>query len=92
LGERILIGFGEELYLVIHSMIAGRRRWRPKGGKVPGTMGLPFRLSVYGVLLLTEAGTSVAPPSPSRKGKTHCTASTAAIRRPLVLSADGSPA
>jgi formamidopyrimidine-DNA glycosylase len=57
LGKRIVIDFGDELFLVIHLMIAGRLRWRPRGGKVPGKMGLAYFDFAHGVLILTEAGT-----------------------------------
>jgi formamidopyrimidine-DNA glycosylase len=57
LGKRIVLGFDDELFLVIHLMIAGRLRWRPKGGKVPGKMGLAFFEFAHGVLIFTEAGT-----------------------------------
>lgn len=57
LGKRIVIDFGDELFLVIHLMIAGRLRWRAKGGKVPGKMGLAYFEFPHGVLILTEAGT-----------------------------------
>lgn len=55
-GKRIVLGFDGALYLVIHLMIAGRLRWRPPGGKVPGKMGLAFLEFDQGVLILTEAG------------------------------------
>ena len=57
LGKRIVLAFDDELFLVIHLMIAGRLRWRPKGGKVPGKLGLALFEFSHGVLILTEAGT-----------------------------------
>ncbi|MFP5354735.1 MAG: Fpg/Nei family DNA glycosylase [Gemmatimonadota bacterium] len=56
LGKRIVIDFGDELFLVIHLMIAGRLRWRPTGGKAPGKLGIAFFDFPNGVLILTEAG------------------------------------
>ncbi len=55
-GKRIVLEFEGDLFLVIHLMIAGRFRWRPPGGKVPGKLGLAFLEFEHGVLILTEAG------------------------------------
>lgn len=57
MGKRIVIDFGDQLYLVIHLMIAGRLRWRPVGGKVPGKLGIAYFDFPHGILILTEAGT-----------------------------------
>ena len=40
LGKRIAIGIDEELWLVIHLMIAGRLHWKPKGARVAGKHNL----------------------------------------------------
>jgi formamidopyrimidine-DNA glycosylase len=57
LGKRIVIGLEGELSLVIHLMIAGRLRWRPKGAAIHRKLGLcAFDFSA-GTLLLTEAST-----------------------------------
>ena len=58
IGKRIAIGFGDELWLVIHLMIAGRLRWLDKGAKVPGKIGLAAFDFDSGSLILTEAGTT----------------------------------
>lgn len=57
IGKRIVLDFGDELFLVIHLMIAGRLRWRPVGGKVPGKLGIAYFHFPNDVLILTEAGT-----------------------------------
>jgi formamidopyrimidine-DNA glycosylase len=57
-GKRIAIGFGDELWLVIHLMIAGRLKWLDKGAKVPGRIGLAAFDFDNGSLILTEAGTT----------------------------------
>ena len=57
LGKRIGIELDDELFLVIHLMIAGRLRWVPAGGKVPGKIGLAAFDFTNGTLILTEAGT-----------------------------------
>ncbi len=56
LGKRIVIGLEDDLYLVLHLMIAGRLRWRKRGAKPPGRLGLAAFDFPTGTLLLTEAG------------------------------------
>jgi formamidopyrimidine-DNA glycosylase len=55
LGKRIVIELEGELFLVLHLMIAGRLRWRARGTKVPGRVGLAAFDFPPGSLLLTEA-------------------------------------
>jgi formamidopyrimidine-DNA glycosylase len=57
-GKRIAIGFDDDLWLVVHLMIAGRLRWLDKGAKVPGKIGLAAFDFDNGSLILTEAGTT----------------------------------
>ncbi|MCW5620200.1 MAG: Fpg/Nei family DNA glycosylase [Burkholderiales bacterium] len=59
LGKRIVFEFGDELFLVIHLMIAGRLRWFASGEKVkpPGRISLALLEFDNGTLVLTEAGT-----------------------------------
>jgi formamidopyrimidine-DNA glycosylase len=58
LGKRIVLALGrEELFLVLHLMIAGRLHWKPPGAKVPGKNGLAAFDFPNGTLLLTEAST-----------------------------------
>jgi len=71
LGKRLVVGFDDELFLVLHLMIAGRLRWLEGGAKAPGriTLGLfhfeaapnaPARRGFPappGRLAFTEAGT-----------------------------------
>jgi len=56
LGKRIAFGFEDELFLVIHLMIAGRFKWLEPGAKVPAKLGLAAFDFDSGTLLLTEAG------------------------------------
>ena len=65
IGKRVVWAFDEELFLVIHLMIAGRFRWHPHAAdaspkaasvKVPGKVGLAAFEFSSGTLLLTEAG------------------------------------
>ena len=57
LGKRIVLALEEELYLIIHLMIAGRLHWKPKGVKIARRYGLAAFDFPNGTLLLTEAGT-----------------------------------
>jgi formamidopyrimidine-DNA glycosylase len=56
MGKRIVVELEDDLFLVIHLMIAGRLRWVPAGGKVPGRIGLAAFDFTNGTLILTEAG------------------------------------
>ncbi len=57
LGKRIVFDLGEELFLVLHLMIAGRLKWVARGAKGPGRVSLATLDFAEGSLLLTEAGT-----------------------------------
>jgi formamidopyrimidine-DNA glycosylase len=54
LGKRVVIGLEDELYLVLHLMIAGRLRW---DDKPPKKITLALFEFENGTLALTEAGT-----------------------------------
>jgi formamidopyrimidine-DNA glycosylase len=56
IGKRIVLDLGEELFLVIHLMIAGRLRWRPPGQKGMGKGMLAAFEFANGTLFFTEAG------------------------------------
>ena len=57
LGKRIVIGLEDDLWIIIHLMIAGRFRWLTPGKKPPGKLGLAGFAFDAGTLWLTEAGT-----------------------------------
>jgi formamidopyrimidine-DNA glycosylase len=57
IGKRIVIGLEDDLFLVLHLMIAGRLRWKAAGGKAPGRIGLAVFEFSNGSLVFTEAGT-----------------------------------
>ena len=57
LGKRIVFELDDNLFLVLHLMIAGRLHWKPPGTKVPGKIGLAGFDFPNGTLTLTEAGT-----------------------------------
>ena len=56
MGKRIVIELEDDLFVVIHLMIAGRLRWRPPGGSVVRPAPLARFEFAEGVLVLTEAG------------------------------------
>lgn len=55
IGKRIVFEFEDDLYLVIHLMVAGRFKWGKKGAAVPGRIGLGAFDFASGTLLFTEA-------------------------------------
>ncbi|HTU47418.1 MAG TPA: DNA-formamidopyrimidine glycosylase family protein [Bryobacteraceae bacterium] len=55
-GKRIAIGLENDLWLVLHLMIAGRLHWRPLGAKLAGRNNLAAFDFSSGSLVLTEAG------------------------------------
>jgi formamidopyrimidine-DNA glycosylase len=71
-GKRIAIGLEEELWLVLHLMIAGRLHWRPAGAKLAGRNDLASFDFAEGSLLVTEAGTK-------RRASLHVVAGAAAL-------------
>lgn len=54
LGKRIVMAFDEELFLVIHLMIAGRLHWRAAGAPLARKIGLAAFDFADGTLVLTE--------------------------------------
>jgi formamidopyrimidine-DNA glycosylase len=72
IGKRIALGFEDDLFLVIHLMIAGRLRWGPPGAKPPGKIGLAAFDFDTGTLLLTEAGSK-------RRASLHVVAGTGSL-------------
>jgi formamidopyrimidine-DNA glycosylase len=56
IGKRIAIGLEDDLWLVLHLMIAGRLHWHKRGAKVSRPRGLAAFDFPNGTLLWTEAG------------------------------------
>jgi len=73
LGKRICIGLEDELWLVLHLMIAGRLHWRPRGVKVSPPRGLAAFDFPNGSLLWTEAGSQ-------RRASLHVVSGEAGLR------------
>jgi formamidopyrimidine-DNA glycosylase len=57
MGKRIVVGLDDDLWIVIHLMIAGRLRWRERGAAIPGKVGLAAFDFPTGTVIFTEAGT-----------------------------------
>ena len=57
IGKRVAIGLDNEVWVVIHLMIAGRLHWRPALAKLGGRNNLAAFDFGDGSLVLTEAGT-----------------------------------
>jgi formamidopyrimidine-DNA glycosylase len=57
IGKRIAIGLNNDLWLVLHLMIAGRLHWHIPGAKLAGRNNLAAFDFPNGSLILTEAGT-----------------------------------
>jgi len=55
-GKRVAIGLEDDLWLVLHLMIAGRLHWRPMNAKLSGRQNLAAFDFPDGSLVLTEAG------------------------------------
>jgi formamidopyrimidine-DNA glycosylase len=56
-GKRIVFELEDDLYVVIHLMIAGRLRWETAGKPIPKKVGLAAVDFDQGTLVLTEQGT-----------------------------------
>lgn len=56
-GKRIVFEFPDDLFIVIHLMIAGRLRWEAPRKTIPKKVGLAALDFTSGTLILTEQGT-----------------------------------
>jgi len=56
IGKRIVVGVEDDLWLVLHLMIAGRLHWKAPGAKLAGRQSLAAFDFPNGSLVLTEAG------------------------------------
>jgi formamidopyrimidine-DNA glycosylase len=55
-GKRIVVALDDELFVVLHLMIAGRLHWKPRDAKGKGRTSLAAFEFPNGTLTLTEAG------------------------------------
>jgi formamidopyrimidine-DNA glycosylase len=81
LGKRIIVGLSgpagpagldAERFIVIHLMIAGRLRWKPRGERLPAKVGLAGFDFPNGTLVFTEA-------SPKKRASIHLVAGRAGL-------------
>lgn len=72
LGKRIALHFGDDLYLVLHLMIAGRLLWKPAGASATGKIDLAAFRFASDTLVLTEA-------SQKKRASLHTAAGPAAL-------------
>lgn len=73
MGKRIVFGLEDDLFLVLHLMIAGRLRWKEATAKIPGKVGLAAFDFPAGTLILNEAGSK-------RRASLHIVRGEAALR------------
>ena len=73
LGKRIVFALEDDLFIVLHLMVAGRLKWLAPGAKVPGKIGLAAFDFDNGTLVLTEAG-------PKRRASLHIVRGEEALR------------
>jgi len=57
IGKRIVFVLEDDLFVVVHLMVAGRFQWKKRGDKVPGKVGLGAFDFPTGSLIFTEAST-----------------------------------
>jgi formamidopyrimidine-DNA glycosylase len=78
----------EQLFLVLHLMIAGRLHWKERGAKLPGRVGLAAFDFPAGSLVLTEAGSKRRAALHLVRGETALAALDRGGREPLTATLD----
>lgn len=73
-GKRIAIGLEDDLWLVLHMMIAGRLHWKPPAATITGKYSLAAFDFPNGTLTLTEAGSK-------RRASLHVVRGEAGLRK-----------
>ena len=73
IGKRIVFEFEDDLFVVLHLMVAGRLHWHEERKAIPGKIGLAAFDFEPGTLILTEAGTK-------RRASLHVVRSEGALR------------
>jgi len=88
LGKRIVIGFDDELYLVIHLMIAGRLHWRAANAPLARKIGLAALDFADGTLVLTEVASKKRAAIYAVRGNAALAAHDPGGLEPLTVSRD----
>ncbi len=57
IGKHIVFALEDDLFVIIHLMIAGRLHWKERGAKIPARVGLAALDFPTGTLIVTEAST-----------------------------------
>lgn len=57
IGKRIVFVLSDDLFLVLHLMVAGRLQWKPASSPIPKRVGMAALDFADGTILLTEQGT-----------------------------------
>jgi len=55
LGKRLVLAFEDDLFIVLHLMVAGRLRWKKPKAPIPGKLGQAAFDFAHGTLMFTEA-------------------------------------
>jgi formamidopyrimidine-DNA glycosylase len=56
-GKRLVWCFPDDLFMVLHLMVAGRLHWRKVGAAIPAKVGIAAFRFAEGTVMLTEGGT-----------------------------------
>lgn len=73
LGKQLVIALEDDLFVIVHLMIAGRFHWKKRGAVVPARVGLAAFDLPTGTLLLTEG-------SSKKRAALYCMRGAAALR------------
>ena len=73
MGKRLVFALDDQIFMILHLMIAGRLRWREPGAAIPAKVGLLALDFAPGTLILTEAGSK-------RQASIHVVRGVAAMR------------
>lgn len=87
LGKRIVLALEDDLFVIIHLMIAGRLRMRPPGAPIPPKRGLAALDFPAATFLLTEEGTKKRASIHLARGEAALAAHRRAGLEPLAMSA-----
>lgn len=87
-GKRIVFEFPNDLFMVIHLMVAGRLRWSAPGAGLPRKVGLAALDFPAGSLILTEQGTKKRAGLWILRGEEALTAEDRGGVEPLEMSVD----
>ena len=88
LGKRIALGFDDELWLVLHLMIAGRLHWKPVGVKLLGKSSLAPLNLLMGAYSSPRQVQNIVRRSTWFAVKMHCESTTREVSSSLTATFD----